>query len=159
MLHWIFSILTAHVAASRIAQSTSYGEGISAIGVPSATKPIRLHGGILYGPGVGMYVEGLQIMVSDPVTATIETNAARWSALQDVLLQDDVNDPSIEAAAKLISSKFPIIAHVCCQLTKRMFYPDPPTFPFPHSLQTTSGSCKTSQIQCLRPSPTSPALQ
>ena len=102
------SILLLAVAvlagAARITQVKTFGEGASAIGADQMTRPVRVHGGLLYGPSVGLYMESTGLMVLDPVSATIEEFAPQWQTLYEVLVQDGVTDPGATAAAKLISS-------------------------------------------------------
>ena len=102
-------VLLAPVVGARVIascqQAQSFGEGAKTI-VPSeqTTRPVRVHGGLLYGPGVGLYVESAGLMVSDPVTATIEEGAEKWAMLNDLLVMHGVTNPGAEAANKLISS-------------------------------------------------------
>ncbi|KOO22144.1 hypothetical protein Ctob_000693 [Chrysochromulina tobinii] len=68
-------------------------------------RPVRLHGGLLYGPGVGLYLEGSKLMIDCPVTGTIETQQGRWEKLYALVGQEvDSPDAVTEAALKLMSN-------------------------------------------------------
>ena len=75
-------------------------------GVPQQmARPVRLHGGLLYGPGVGLYLEGSKLMIDCPVTGTIETQQGRWEKLYALVGQEvDSPDAVTEAALKLMSN-------------------------------------------------------
>lgn len=119
-LGWCCALLIVALAnASRIAQARSFGEGAQTIGAQQMTRPLRVHGGLLYGPSVGLYMESTGLMVVSPVTATIEEFADKWAALHE-LLGEDHADAAAQAAAKLISSAQPMHArsHSLRRLTR-----------------------------------------
>ena len=96
-------VLPAVITAAGVATASCHHE---VHGVPQQmTRPMRLHGGLLYGPGVGLYLEGSKLMIDCPVTGTIETQQGRWEKLYALVGQEvDSPDAATEAALKLMSN-------------------------------------------------------
>jgi len=98
------------MVGARVVTASSHID--STAGVPQMVRPIRVHGGLLYRPGVGMYIESAGLMVSDPVAATIEEQADRWAQLHELVVLGGVVDARAEAANKLISNRFRVLHDV-----------------------------------------------